>query len=253
MTTPPLDFLTAPHAHTSACWWSPAEARWVCTPSPPEPPLVDVRDMLVVHTALLREFRLAPAAVSRTPDGDRRQARAVAGHLRFVGDMLHHHHEGEDELLWPLLVERAPDRARLLADGEAQHAALDLALTDVARLRDAWAAAPDAGRRDALAARLETLSGLLRDHLDLEERDVLPVAAAVLRPEEWAAIGARGAASMSKPDLALAFGMFAYEGDPAVLAEMLHEAPAPVRLLMPRLAPRVYARRARQVHGTPTP
>ena len=77
----------------------------------PERALVDVRDMIVVHTAMLREFRLAPAAVRRTLPGDRSRARAVAGHVRFLCDLLHHHHEGEDELLWPTLRSRTPPSA----------------------------------------------------------------------------------------------------------------------------------------------
>ena len=35
--------------------------------APTDPDLVDTRDMVVVHTAMLREFRLAPAAVRRLP------------------------------------------------------------------------------------------------------------------------------------------------------------------------------------------
>ncbi len=53
--------------------------------------------------------------------------------------------------------------------------------------------------------------------------------------------------------LPLAFGMFAYERDPAVLRDMLRTAPALPRFLLPRIAPRVFTRRAVQVHGTPRP
>ena len=48
------------HTHTNSCWWHPEQARWVCAHTAAAP-LVDVRDMIVVHTAMLREFRLAPA------------------------------------------------------------------------------------------------------------------------------------------------------------------------------------------------
>jgi hypothetical protein len=49
------------------------------------------------------------------------------------------------------------------------------------------------------------------------------------------------------------FGMFSYEGDPEVLATMLDSAPAPVRVVVPRIAPRIYARHAARVYGTPRP
>jgi hemerythrin-like domain-containing protein len=253
---------TEPHTHTSSCWWDAHEAHWVCASGAGTPPRtapavrtpVDVRDMLVVHTALLREFRLAPAAVMRVEDGDVRRAAVVDRHLDFLCDLLHHHHEGEDALLWPLLRERTPDAAvRLVEAVESQHDAIDAALGAVSAARAAWVCAAGADDRRSLAGELDTLHVLLETHLRLEEREVLPLAAAVVTPAEWHAIGDAAAAAMSKPDLMLAFGMFAYEGDPEVLRSMLASAPAAPRMLVPRIGPRVYARRARRIHGTAHP
>ncbi len=210
--------------------------------------------MIVVHTAMLREFRLAPAAVSRVPAGDLRQAKTVDRHLGFVCDLLHHHHEGEDALLWPKLRGRVTPAARAVMDQvEAQHAAIDASLNRVGAARTAWTAAAGAEARDTLAAQLKDLHALLAEHLDLEEQAVLPLAAGALTDAEWHAVGDAAVAAMPKPALALAFGMFTYEGDPEVLRTMLQSAPAVPRLLLPRIAPRLYARRARQVHGTATP
>lgn len=248
-----------PHAHSHRCRWSPRQASWVCPGGGPAEavtaePLVDVRDMIVAHTAMLREFRLAPAAVTRTTPGDRRRAAAVAAHIRFVCDLLHHHHEGEDALLWPKLRERTtPDALGVIEEAEAQHYALDVALSRVGILRQAWTDNPDGARREQLAEQLEALHALLREHLDLEERALLPLAAMVLTHAEWHAIGDAAVAAIPKAALPLAFGMFAYEGDPAVLTDMLAMAPPVPRRLLPLIAPRVYARRARRVHGSARP
>ncbi len=210
--------------------------------------------MIVVHTAMLREFRLAPAAVRRVVPGSANQARAVDRHLAFVCEMLHHHHQGEDELLWPLLRDRVPAAAQALVDEvESQHTDIDAALNRVAAERAAWVQDPDTANAEVLATALETLHTLLRTHLDLEEAAVLPLAASVLTEPEWGAIGAAAAAAMPKSALVLAMGMFAYEGDPDVLRSMLAHAPAVPRHLVPRIGPRVYARRARRVHGTSRP
>ena len=246
---------TDSHTHTNSCWWHPQEARWVCgSATVPDRPLVDVREMIVVHTALLREFRLLPRAVARVGTGDVRRAAVVDRHLGFLCDLLHHHHEGEDTLLWPRLRERLPAAAMAhLDEVETQHAGLDTALQAVTAARTRWTADAGATHRDTLVAALDALHGQLKEHLDTEERAVLPLAASALTEAEWHAVGEAAAAAMPKPALLLAFGMFAYEGDPEVLRAMLASAPAVPRLLLPRIAPRAYARRAAQVHGTSRP
>jgi hemerythrin-like domain-containing protein len=231
---------------------APAAGAWPDEAS--ERPLVDVRDMIVVHTALLREFRLAPAAVSRVADGSHRQSAAVDRHLGLLCDLLHHHHAGEDKLLWPLLRSRIPPEAlTLLEAAEAEHSGIDQARSRVVAARRAWTERPERSDREVLIETLQILQERLSLHLDAEERALLPLAAAHLTGQEWAAIGAAGAGAMPKSAMALVFGMFAYEGDPEVLAQMLHSAPALPRLLIPRIAPRAYARRAALIYGTTRP
>lgn len=254
------------HRHIAACWCDHEQAVWDCTAGTSAASAssdwsdganrlgVDVRDMLVVHTALLREFRLAPQAVARVPAGARRQARRVGRHLDLLCDLLHHHHSGEDELLWPALRDRlSPHAAAQLDQAQAQHTHIDAALRRVGAARHSWLTQVDAATRDVLIAALQSLHRLLAEHLDDEERTLLPLAAAHLTPTQWHAVGAAGAASVPRSQLPLVIGMFAYEGDPDVLAGMLQAAPALPRLLVLLLAPRVYARRAARVHGTPRP
>ena len=71
-------------------------------------PGVDTRDMLVVHNAVRREWGLAPGLVRAVEAGDTRRAEVVAGHLDLQAAMLQHHHEGEDRVLWPVLLPRVP-------------------------------------------------------------------------------------------------------------------------------------------------
>jgi hemerythrin-like domain-containing protein len=251
------------HQHTAQCWWNPDQASWTCGADDAagagallatERPLIDVRDMIVVHNALLREFRLLASAVTRVPPDASRRAAAVLRHLALLTDLLHHHHHGEDALLWPLLQQRLPTPALdAINDAQAQHGRISESLDQVASARQAWADHRDIDRRETLAGELRSLHALLDSHLDLEERRLLPLAAGVLTQAEWHAIGEAAVAAMPKSTLLLTFGMFAYEGDPAVLRDMLRTAPALPRLLLPRLAPHAYAARATRVYGTPTP
>jgi hemerythrin-like domain-containing protein len=222
--------------------------------APTDPDLVDTRDMVVVHTAMLREFRLAPGVVSRVAGGDRARARVVDAHLDLVSGLLHHHHSGEDELLWPVLEPRLPAAARAqLEVAESQHAGIEEVLDRVATARVSWVETAEDPSRGELAEALTALHGLLAEHLEFEERHLLPLVAAHCTEAEWHAVGEAGATSVPKSQLMLVMGMFAYEGDPEVLAAMLSAAPPPVRLLVPRIAPRVYARYAARIHGTRTP
>jgi hemerythrin-like domain-containing protein len=211
---------------------------------------VDTSDMIVVHTALLREIRMAPAAVIRA---GRRHRTRTARHLRLLLDLLDHHHHGEDELLLPLLRARVPRAAAPALDtGEEQHARIEELIADARAGISRWTdGGPDAAEQ--LTVTLTALHAALEPHLRGEERDILPLAAEHLTAAEWAAIGDAGFRSTPKSALVMVFGMFAYEGDPAVIRAMLAQAPAVPRALLPRLAPRVYARVCRRIHGAPRP
>jgi predicted ester cyclase len=82
----------------------------------------DTRDMIVVHTALRREFRLAPGLVRGTPADDIARASIVAAHLELMNGFLRLHHAGEDRVLWPKLLDRAPtELAAIVTLMQSQH------------------------------------------------------------------------------------------------------------------------------------
>ena len=222
--------------------------------SQPQADAIDTRDMVVVHTAFRREFGLAPALVRGVAPGDQRRADVVADHLEMLTAMLHHHHAGEDRLLWPKLHERvAADIAPVVSLMEQQHerihAANDRVVADLAR----WRVGASETDREALAAGLDEVDAALVEHLAAEEEQLLPIAARHLTPAEWGQLGEEGMGGLKKRQLPLVFGMLQYQGDPEVIAMMLSHAPAPARLLMPFLAPRAFRRYATRVHGTATP
>lgn len=211
---------------------------------------VDTRDMVVVHTALLREIRRAPAAVERAAAGRSRRRRArTVRHLRLILDLLEHHHAGEDRLMLPLLRGRiSRDELPAVDTGEEQHARIEGLLGDIGGALARWSGG-DHGAAPGLAAMLTALHGALEPHLRGEETDILPLVATHLSVAEWQAVGDAGFRATPKSALVLVFGMFMAEGDPEVLRSMLAAAPAPARVLLPRIAPAVYARRCRAVHG----
>jgi hypothetical protein len=224
------------------------------TTSTPHTELDRARPAIVIHTALRRELRLAGPLVRRVPVGDGRRAETVARHLDVVLGMLHHHHENEDELCFPPVEARAgADELLVLVRMHEQHADVVGLLDQVEASLARWRTDAAATERDALAGTLERLHVTLTEHLDLEERAVLPLAERLLTEEEWEAIGRHGEQGAQGRTKLLVLGILVHEGDPAVIAEMLAAAPRPVRALLPRLARRTYRRHATVVHGTPTP
>jgi hemerythrin-like domain-containing protein len=218
------------------------------------PEQVDTRDMLVIHTALRREYRLVPALVRAVPPGNAARAAQISEHLGFLNDMLHHHHSGEDRLLWPKLLERvSAEVAPTVELMEQQHHHIHDTMQQAATAMAGWRKHATTTDRDQLADALERLYAALTEHLAAEEEHILPLAARSLTAAEWGQLGEEGMEGVPKNQQALVFGMLMYEGDPQVIAHMLAHAPRLLRLVLPTLARRAYARYARRVHGTPTP
>lgn len=211
---------------------------------------VDTRDMVVVHDSIRRQFGAAPALVRGVEPGDTARAAVVADHVDLLGDLLHHHHAGEDRLLWPVLQPRvAADIADTVNRMETQHEGIAAAQATVTRNVDAWRATADDADRTSLATALDELLERITEHLAAEETHILPLAAAHMTPSEWQQLGEEGFGNLPKKQLPLVFGMVMHRADPDVIREMLSHAPLVPRLLLPRLAPRTYARYARRLHG----
>ena len=217
-------------------------------------PLTDTRVMPVIHTLFRREFRLAGGLLRGVREGDTARAAVVADHLDLVGEILHHHHTAEDELLWPLLLERVPDDlAPIVHLMESQHGRVEQLLDEITPLLAQWRRTAGTNERDRMAGMYDDLYVALAEHLDAEEQRLLPIAARAVTQEEWERMGERARAGTPKGKQFVVLGMIAYDGGPEGVAHMLERAPAPVRWLVPRLGARAYRKHALTVHGTGTP
>ncbi len=218
----------------------------------PIEPMADVRDMYMVHTMFRREFGLIPRLIRDVAEGDRRRAEIVGAHIDLLCRFLRVHHEGEDIILWPLLHERGGREAdAIVATMGAQHILIETSVGQVTKVLPSWRATARAGA--ALAAAFDNLFPVLTEHMATEEKNVLPLAEKYVTASEWKRLSQHAMEAFSKKELALYFGLVMYETDPDVIKDVLEDAPLPVRLLIPHIAPRVFASHSRRVHGTPTP
>ncbi|MFG2358801.1 hemerythrin domain-containing protein [Streptomyces sp. NPDC048521] len=210
----------------------------------------DVRDMLVVHEAFRQSYARLPGLVKDVSPGDVERAEVVAEHARLIEEFLHLHHKGEDELLWPKLLERAGDRlGDAVALLESQHEEIAALLAESAQRLAIWRAQPAKESGERLADSLERLGSLLTEHLGIEEKEVLPIVPEYVTAKEWHQLGDHAINALPKSKLPIVFGMLASYADPDVVKLMLSTAPLVPRLIMPVVGPKAYARHARKVYG----
>ena len=196
----------------------------------PTAPGCETHDMVLVHRAFRREFALLPRMVRAVSPGDLTQRGVICTHAREMTAMLHHHHTGEDELVWPRLRERAALDASLVDRAQTQHEVIGrlLAGLDDALRRFAETADPTPGSE--LASVLDQVSIALNEHLDEEEAAILPIVAETLTAGEWEELSQRGMAAMSKPRLLVLLGHILEEADNDERAAFLKHVPLPARV-----------------------
>ena len=209
----------------------------------------NIQEMYVVHRVFRRELGLLPGLVRGVAEGDTDRAALVGGHLRLVLDGLHMHHTGEDAVLWPLLLERAAPSAELVHTMQAQHHVVDEHLDRLDPLLAEWTATASAVRGEQVARVVDALRESLLEHLDLEEREILPLCSRHISVAEWNSLGEHGRETVPAKLLPLLFGSILEDADPAEQAMMLHALPFPVRLLMRTWGARSYRRYISRVRG----
>lgn len=197
----------------------------------------DTTIMGIVHDALRRDLdrlhRTLTTDLVESADTARRAA--IAAHVEWMMDFLHHHHQGEDEGLWPLLFERAPQAQALLQRMEADHQRVIPAMADVTAAAHRYRAEGGERARLGLVHALDHLSESLLPHLRCEEDEAMPLAAANLTKAEWMAwdqnFNIKGK-PLSRLGLEAHWTMDGL--DPDRYQVLVHLVPAPVRFILVR-------------------
>ena len=157
-------------------------------------PLVD--ELLRVHDLLRHDLRtcqdLAAAARSGADVGEVRDALGQltehSPHLRLGVDCLafcglvHRHHHGEDETLFPVVRRTAPTLAPVVDRLEAEHRQVAALLARVERALNALETSGDARAEDEVVDALDALADHLLAHLTYEEESLRPF---LLSMDSW--------------------------------------------------------------------
>lgn len=204
----------------------------------------DTAMMRVVHNALRRDVERLSSVLDNDRVHDPKQRTALAGHVTWMMDVLHAHHSGEDEGLFPAIRDRRPEVAGLLDDMERDHSDITVA---VDRLRSVAAGYRDGGHpgaRSDLGEALDDLRTRLVPHLRREEAELLPVAASCLTNREWSTIEQEHfVGTRSMLELGLEGHWLIDEADDADRATVLGVVPAVPRFVLRYGLARTYRRR----------
>jgi iron-sulfur cluster repair protein YtfE (RIC family) len=208
-------------------------------------------NMALIHRIFRSSFAELARLVTEVPAGHAARTSAVADHLGFTLDGLTAHHTAEDDLVWPLLLERARPSAALVERMEEQHDGLHTGIEEVRRLTDAWRADPSPDVASELSTAITGMLGQLTTHLDEEERDVVPLIAEHISVAEWDHVGKTAFDKFTPAQRFTALGQMLEVASPAEAAAMLAPLPAPVKLLWRLVGKRRYRQYAVAFRGTP--
>lgn len=143
----------------------------------------DTSMMRIVHAALRRDIARAQTVLADLPYPDGDQRTALSAHLGWMMNFLHHHHQTEDEHLYPMVRAANPAAAALLDDMDAEHARVQPAVADVEAAAQRYGRSADA--REELLAALDALSDVLVPHLRREEDEMMPIVSATVTEQQW--------------------------------------------------------------------
>lgn len=199
---------------------------------------VDTSDHAIVHRSIRSAgHALAVAAESLRPDDHDRMDAFVSYWNGHAGEILVHHRI-EDTIFFPALRSRAADRARVLDLLDAEHHGLDVLMERCRAAIEGVVTGDDPGQAAQL---LDRLADLMDDHLDLEDREILPHFGRWFSSVEYTAMTKAAIRQVGLGrQAAFTIPYLAFWADEAQRRTLLEAAPLPFRILY---------RMARKRHG----
>ncbi len=191
-----------------------------------EQPRPDVSTMYAVHDVFRDTLGAVPRLVGGIAPGNEERAALIANYYDNILSFLEAHHDGEEELVFPLLRERCPGEGELVDRMAEQHHEAIRLLEEARAALSAWQSG-DAASQKAAEDALVALHAQLATHLNDEEAQVLPLAEANLSPEEWDALPGHGFANFHGDKIWLILGLIRQRMNAGQRAAMLEDMPPP--------------------------
>jgi hemerythrin-like domain-containing protein len=212
------------------------------------PDMAEMTMNRVIHAAVRRDLDRLQRALGSVADGDTERARALQRAYANLHAELTHHHEQEDRLIFPA-VSRMGVQPSLIGAMDVEHQAMSGALTEAARLMEAYAATGAAGDAATARAGVEDASRVVERHLRHEEDELEPLITPHFESAEWKRVEKQ--LRQVPPTTAGRFFAWLTDGmDPAERRYLRTVVPAPVVLVLSRVLGRRYHREVAPVWRT---
>ena len=144
----------------------------------------DTQMMGIMHSALRRDFVRVRLLLGTPEAAEPRRRTALAEHVLWLMKVLHDHHSGEDDGLYPLVVRRNPASAELVEQMDADHGTITPAMDRLSEAARQHLADPDSPDELMIRA-IDDLTDVLLPHLEREERVMMPVVSESITVAEW--------------------------------------------------------------------
>src|SRR4051812_25361595 len=215
------------------------------TPRRPGEPEADLTGFTLIHRALRSGARMLADATSGIADGEpcsRERQRAIVQISLSVLHEITHHHQREDDVLWPVIA-AAADGAVDLEPLSDDHTELHEVLERAGVALPLFARDPSTGA-PVLAPVLTELADLLDEHITEEEAEVFPVIREHVSAADFAACEKRFQKGSSVGHLFFVLPWVISQCSPEERAAVMADAPGMLKVLLKLSEGRWHRRRA---------
>lgn len=194
----------------------------------------DLTSFKIVHRAMLEDTEriaeLAKKLAVNKNQPNMARIHAMAKYAKSLYEEIGYHHEREDGLIWPLIVQKAGRRKDLVTmsnDHDILESALDRTIELIPLIR-----AHPTKYIDDFAGNSASLSTLLSEHIPQEERDVFPLIRSYISDREWRKIEKRIAKGMPFSHTAWMIAWMEFHSDANERDYLKRNAPLVFRLML---------------------
>ncbi len=126
----------------------------------------------LIHKAVRRDLDGFSAALTNFPAGDHDRAAAIAARFTWFNTLLTHHHEGEEEILWPVLRGNPDDTAEV-GELTGEHERIVTSLAAAREAMKQFGGSATAENAQAAQLAIADLNAAATEHFAHEESEII--------------------------------------------------------------------------------